>query len=498
MAKSVSIIGSGPGGLAAAMILSSRGFKVDVYEKQDYIGGRTSSMTLKDDFTFDMGPTFLMMDFILRDIFEFSGADIDKYLELIDMDPMYRLILPSKREFFPSRNARKMEMQLEELSKGSYKSYLNFMDKEEEKLDHLLPCLQVPYDSNWNLLSKRFLSAIPYLDFNISVYDVLKRYFTDEEIALSFTFQAKYLGMSPWTCPGTFSMIPYVEHKYGIFHVKGGLNQITKSFAKAAEENGAKIHVSSGVKEVVVRDKKARGILLDSGKYIESDYVIINEDFAHAMNNTINSKDKTKYTRGKMESKKYSCSTFMLYLAVDKIYDEFPHHNIIFAEDYKKNLTEISDLMILSDHPSIYIQNASVTDNTLAPEGMSTIYILVPVPNNTSDIRWDEVKDGLREKVLDIVEREGGFKDIRKHILEEKMITPAEWESEKFIFKGATFNLAHSIDQMLVFRPHNRHEQFENCYIVGGGTHPGSGLPTILESAKISSTQILKHAGKNK
>lgn len=491
MSKKVIIVGAGPGGLASSMMLSSKGFDVDIYEKQSYIGGRTSSFNLKEEFKFDLGPTFLMMDFILEELFEECGLEIKEYLDVVEVDPMYRLVLPSGKEFFPSRNPIKMKKEIEENFKGSYKSYLKFMESEKDKLDHLLPCLQVPYDSYTDLTKPRFIKAIPYLDVNVSVYDVLKRYFDDEELALSFTFQAKYLGMSPWTCPGGFSIIPYIEHKYGIHHTTGGLNEITKGFAKASEAMGTKIHLSKEVKEVVVRDGKARGVLLADGRFMESDYVIINADFAHAMTNIIKEQDNKKYTREKIDNKKYSCSTYMIYLALDKIYDQFPHHNIIFAKDYKKNLTEISDSMVLSEDPSVYVQNASVTDGTLAPEGMSTLYILVPAPNNKSEIIWDDIKDSFREKILDIVEDKGGFVNLRDHILEEKVITPHDWENEKDVYSGATFNLSHSVDQLLVFRPHNKHEQFDRCYIVGGGTHPGSGLPTIFESARISSRMII-------
>jgi len=181
----------------------------------------------------------------------------------------------------------------------------------------------------------------------------------------------------------------------------------------------------------------------------------------------------------------------MLYLGIDKVYD-IPHNNILFSSDYKNNVYEIARSKVLSEDPSVYIQNAIATDKTLAPEGKSTIYILVPVANNTSKINWETEKERFREKVLNICETKGGLTDLKKHIVCEKMITPYDWENTYNVYNGATFNLAHNIGQMLVFRPHNKFEDIQNCYIVGGGTHPGSGLPTIYESARISSEYILK------
>ena len=164
--------------------------------------------------------------------------------------------------------------------------------------------------------------------------------------------------------------------------------------------------------------------------------------------------------------------------------------NILFAVDYKKNVTEISKTKVLSEDPSVYFQNACRTDPTLAPKGKSTIYVLVPVANNTANIDWEKEKDRFREKVINICEKKGGLKDLHKHIEVEKIISPADWEKDKFVYLGATFNLAHNVRQMLVFRPHNRFEDIRNCYLVGGGTHPGSGLPTIYESGRITSECI--------
>jgi phytoene desaturase len=267
----------------------------------------------------------------------------------------------------------------------------------------------------------------------------------------------------------------------------GGLNRIADAMARVIREDGGKIHLNTAVREILHDGQSAKGVLLEDGRKIQADEVIINVDFARAMQKLL--PQRRKYTDQKLYSMDYSCSTFMLYLGVDKVYD-IPHHNIFFANDYKKNVDEIADKMVLSADPSFYIQNASITDPTLAPEGKSAIYVLVPVPNNKSCIDWEHEKEGFRRLVLDKIREKTELKDLEEHIEYEKMITPYDWENSYEVFLGATFNLAHSIKQMLYFRPHNDSEELQNLYVVGGGTHPGSGLPTIYESGRIAAGLI--------
>ncbi|MFP4459744.1 MAG: phytoene desaturase family protein [Candidatus Zixiibacteriota bacterium] len=485
MGKKVIVIGAGPGGLTNAMILQHRGFDVEIYEKDPVVGGRNQAIKL-GDFIFDMGPTFLMMKNILEDMFKLAGRKIEDYLDIKEVDPMYRLAYHDGREFFPShKDQQKTYEQIKKLFPGNEEGYWRLLKREKQKYDKLVPCLQVPYDRYTDFFSKRFIKALPYLDAHVSLFDVLGRYYSDDDLKIAFTFQAKYLGMSPWECPGTFTIISYIEHNGGIYHPIGGLNEISHQMAKILEEDGGKIHLSSPVKKVSVENGKANGIILENGDFKESDYVVVNADFGYAINNLFDSKDLKKWKPEKIHKKKFSCSTFMLYLGVDKVYD-IPHNNIVFAEDYKKNVDEIAVSGVLSEDPSVYIQNAVATDPTLAPEGQSTIYLLVPIANNQSNIDWDKDADGFRDKVLDIVENRGKLTGLREHIVEEKMITPAQWENELNVYRGATFNLAHNVGQMLIFRPHNKFEDVENVYLVGGGTHPGSGLPTIYESGRIS------------
>jgi phytoene desaturase len=488
------VIGAGPGGLAATLLLAAKGYEVIVFEKKDHVGGRNSAIKL-GDFIFDMGPTFFLMKNVLEDIFTFTGRSLEDYAEIKELDPMYRLLFGENRPLLLSRNKDKMRASLESFSSGSYKGYLKYLEKEKKKYDKLLPCLQMPYGKISDLFKKQLITSIPYLDAHTSIYNVLSRYFDDNDTRIAFTFQAKYIGMSPWEAPGTFSIISYIEHGGGIYHVMGGLNNLSQAVAKAALEEKAVIHTNTPVKKVIVKNRTAIGVELEDGSIEKADYVIINADFAHAMAHLVDPRDLRKWTKERLEKKRYSCSTFMLYLGIDKIYDHIPHHNIIFSDDYRKYVEDMTIQMTVSEDISFYVQNASVTDPSLSPKGKSTIYILVPVPNNKSGIDWENKKHEFRNRVLDLMENRVGLRDIRRHIEQEKVMTPLDWENEIDVYKGATFNLAHNVGQMLYLRPHNQFEEFENCYLVGGGTHPGSGLPTIYESGRITADLIFKKDG---
>lgn len=475
------------------MILARRGYRVDVYEKQDYLGGRTSSFTL-GDYTFDLGPTFLLMNFILEELFELADRKVSDYLDLRKIDPMYSLRFADGRDFRPGTDRERTVAQIRELFPGNESGYRKFFAYEEKKFERLAPCLQIPYARLRDFIRLQLVKALPYLDAHRSLHSHLGRYFSHPELRLAFTFQAKYLGMSPWDCPATFSMIAYHEHAHAVYHPIGGLNRITGSMAKVIEEEGGEIHLGAPVKELTVENGRCTGLLLENGDRVKAGDVIINADFAHAMSTIVKPEHRRKYTDERLADMKYSCSTFMLYLGVDKKYD-LPHHTIVFAEDYKKNIEEVATTLEIPVDPSIYVQNAAATDPTLAPEGKSTLYVLVPVPNNRSGIDWDREKKAFRELALTTLERRAGLTDLREHIEEERIVTPLEWEREIGIYNGATFNLAHNVKQMLIWRPHNKFEEYDRCYLVGGGTHPGSGLPTIFESGKITSDLICKRDG---
>lgn len=485
------IIGAGPGGLVAGLILQHHGFNVEIFEKNKIPGGRNSYINI-DGHKFDVGPTFLMMKYILDEVFTEIGLKTEDHLNLTRLSPMYRLYYKDKEmDIYEEKD--KMKKEIEKNFPGEGKSLDKFYKIEERRFKYLMPCLQKDYSGVLKYFNKYFIKAIPFFSIPKTLYQILGNYFKNEDLKISFTFQSKYLGMSPWQCPAAFAMIPYVEHAMGIYHVEGGLSNISEKMAEIFIKIGGIIHYNKKVEKVFFKEKAAKGINLNDGTEIKADDVIINADFGYAMNNLIPDGLIKKYSKEKVANKKYSCSTFMLYLGLKKEYN-IKHHSIIFAPQYKKNVEEIFSGKMSGENISMYIRNASVTDKTVSPEGKSQLYILLPVPNKKlgSEINWEKEKQEIRNIIIKTLKERLGLKDIEEQIETEKIITPNEWVDEYNVFFGATFNLSHNLTQMLSMRPHNKLEEVNNCYLVGGGTHPGSGLPTIYESGRITARMIMK------
>jgi phytoene desaturase len=492
MSKKVIIVGAGPGGLASAMLLAHAGLDVQVIERLPVVGGRTSTFGA-GGFRFDLGPTFFLYPRVLEEIFQSVGQDLHKRVPMEKLDPQYHLVFGGGGDLLATPDVDAMEAAVTKLSPADAGSFRKFLEENRAKLQRFRPCLESPFSSWREVVNRRMLDLLPVLRPQNSLDGELKRYFRDPRLRLAFSFQSKYLGMSPFRCPGLFSILSFLEYEYGVFHPMGGCGSVSQAMARSARELGARIHLDEPVRELLYEGKRAVGARTDRGEY-RADSVILNADFARAMKRLVPNELRPGWTDKKIAKKRFSCSTFMLYLGIEGRFDDLAHHTIYMAEDYQKNLDDIEKRHVLSEDPSFYVQNACVTDPSLAPRGHSTLYVLVPVTHQHPNVDWSVERERYRTLVLRQLEKIG-ITGIERRIKYERMVTPDDWDTSYEIHDGATFNLAHNLGQMLHLRPQNRFRDVDGMYLVGGGTHPGSGLPVIYESARISSRLCLEDLG---
>ncbi len=493
--RSVLIIGGGPGGLAAALLLGRAGLNVRVIERLPRVGGRCSAVEA-NGFRFDLGPTFFLYPQVLERIFKLVGRDLHKQVPMVRLDPQYRVVFGTGGEHINcTPDLARMEAEVARLCPADAHNLRRFIAENRVKLESFRPVLESPFLSWRSLLSWDLMKLLPVLRPWASVDGELGRYFSDPRVRLAFTFQSKYLGMSPFNCPSLFSILSYLEYDFGVWHPYGGCAAVSEGMADVARELGVRFHLGESVSEILFDGRKAVGVRTDAGEY-RADAVVVNADFARAMTKLVPDRLRRRWTDRKLEKKRFSCSTFMMYLGLDGRYDELPHHTVYTAEDYQQNLNDIERGRRLSEDPSFYVQNACVTDPGLAPKGQSALYVLAPVPYRTAGIDWAKETPGFRARVLRQLAKIG-LGDVERRIRFEMVVTPADWEGGYEVFKGATFNLAHCLSQMLHLRPRNRFEDLDGVYLVGGGTHPGSGLPVIYESARITARLLLQDFGRD-
>jgi len=487
--NSVLIVGAGPGGLAASLLLAKAGLDVHIVERLPHVGGRCSSIR-EQGFRFDLGPTFFLYPRVLERIFKLVGRDLHTEVPMVQLDPQYRIAFGSGGHLNCTPNVTKLEAEVAKLSPADAKNVCRFLDENRVKLEKFRPCLERPFLGLRDLMRWQLVKLLPLLRPWKSLDAELGRYFTDERIRLAFSFQSKYLGMSPFNCPSLFSILSFLEYEFGVWHPLGGCGAISEGMARVARELGVRITLGEEVKEVLFDGRRAVGVRTASDEY-RADALVINADFAHAMTKLVPNHLRRKWTDAKIEKKKFSCSTFMMYLGIEGRYDYVPHHTIHCAKDYATNLADIESRHVLSEDPSFYVQNPCVTDESLAPPGCSTLYVLAPVTHQHENVDWAQETPAFRAKLLKQLEKIG-VDGVEKRIRFEKIITPADWQHQYHVYRGATFNLAHTWGQMLHLRPRNRFDELDGVYLVGGGTHPGSGLPVIYESARITSRLLLE------
>ncbi len=495
MKASVAIVGGGPGGLAAAMLLAASGAAVTIYERSRLLGGRSRRLQL-DEFRFDTGPTFFLYPQIIKEIFTHCGYDFDREVDMVKIDPLYELKfmhdgkVGEKLDVWADPD--RLAAEVARFCPADVGGLTAFMADNRAKLEAFGPVLARPFRGMRDFMAPQVLRALAHLRPWSSLDRELKRYFADPRLRLAFSFQSKYLGMSPYRCPSLFSILSFLEHEHGVWHPIGGCNSVMEKMGHLARRMGVRIELDSPVDEIVFAGRKAIGVRT-RGSTRASDAVLVNADFAHAMKHLVPDHLRNRWSDRKLETKKYSCSTFMLYLGIEGSID-LQHHTVLLAEDYASNLREIESGDAPPNAPSLYVQNASRTDPTLAPPGHSALYVLVPVGNLARGVDWPTQQKAYRALVIRRLEALG-IENLEARIRCEKIVTPADWETDLSVFRGATFNLSHSLDQMLCWRPQNRFEELDRVYLAGGGTHPGSGLPVIFEGARITARLMAEDLG---
>lgn len=477
------------------MLLAASGAKVKLLERSRQVGGRSGRLDL-DGFRFDTGPTFFLYPRVIEEIFAACGYDFRSEVEMQRLDPIYCLsFMRADAQMDHLRlwtDQERLASAVREFSPHDAGELPRFMRDSRKKLAAFVPVLARPFGSLASFLDIEVLSALRHLRPWLTIDAELARYFDDPRMRLAFSFQSKYLGMSPFRCPSLFTIISFLEHEHGVWHPLGGCSAVMERMAELATEMGVEIELNQPVREIQFEGRRAVGVRTDQGEY-PADAVVMNADFAHAMRTLVPERLRSRWTDQKIESKRYSCSTFMLYLGIKGDID-LDHHTIVLAHDYAENLREIETGDAPPVSPSMYVHNPARTDPTLAPAGHSALYVLVPVGNLDRGVDWNAERGRYRALILRRLEAMG-ITDIEKRIVVEKVMTPLEWESDHAVFRGATFNLTHSLDQMMCWRPRNRFEDVDGVYLVGGGTHPGSGLPVIFEGARITSKLVADDLG---
>lgn len=490
-AKKVVVVGAGPGGLASAMLLAAAGLDVTVLERLPRVGGRTSTLE-GNGHRFDVGPTFFLFPQVLAGIFEACGRSLEDEIELVRLDPHYRLVFEDGASITATPDVDRLEREIAALCPSDARGVRPWLQDNRRKLEAFRPILESPFLSVTDLLSLPLRDVLPLVRPFSSVDDDLRRHFSDPRVRLAFSFQSKYLGMSPFRCPSLFTILSFIEYEHGVFHPRGGCGAVSETMARVARELGATFRLGEAVTGIEFRGKRAVAVRTERGVH-PCDALVVNADFAQAMRTLVPDALRRRWRDRRIEKARYSCSTFMMYLGLEGRV-ELPHHTIWLASDYVENLADIETRHVLTKNPSFYVQNPTVTDPDLAPQGCSSLYVLLPVTHEHPNVDWSRETPAFRRLALRQLERLG-VTDVEKRLRFEKILTPSGWASELGIYRGATFNLAHDLGQMLHLRPRNRFEDLEGVYLTGGGTHPGSGLPVIYESAKISARLLAEDLG---
>jgi phytoene desaturase len=481
------VIGAGFGGLAAAVRLGARGYRVTVLEKLDAPGGR-AYVFRQDGFTFDAGPTIVTAPFLFEELWTLCGRRLSDDVTLKAISPFYRIRFDDGATFDCSADPVAMDAEIARFSPGDAEGYRRFMRASEqifrigfEELGH------VAFGS-WADMA-RILPALVRLKGYRTVYGLVSRYVRDERLRIVLSFHPLLIGGNPLSATSVYCLIAFLERRWGVHFAIGGTGTLVKGLTKLIDGQGGRIRLNAEVSQIVVKKGAAQGVRLASGEEIGADVVVSNADSAWTYRHLVPAEARRRWTDRRIVRARYSMSLFIWYFGTRWRYDNVRHHTILLGPRYRELLRDIFDRKVLAEDFSLYLHRPTATDSSLAPDGCDAFYVLSPVPHLGSGTDWAAHAEPYRRAIARRLS-ETVLPGLESAVVTSRIMTPQDFQERLSSFRGAAFGLEPILTQSAWFRPHNRSEDIDRLYLVGAGTHPGAGLPGVLSSARVLDTVV--------
>jgi len=476
------VIGSGFGGLAAAIRLRMKGYDVTLLEALDQPGGR-ARVFRRNGFTFDAGPTVITAPHLIEELFTLAGRDMRDYVSLVPVDPFYRVMFHDGSEFDYVGDEARLLAQIEAFEPRDVDGYRRLAAHAERIFDVGFTQLSdKPFGSPRDML--RVLPAMTRLESYRSVYSLVSRYIRDERLRQLFTFEPLLVGGNPFTTTSIYLLIHWLERKWGVHFAMGGTGAIVASLVRLLDEVGVEVRLSSPVERIETRGGRVTGVHTESGESFPASIVVSNADPSYVYTRMLAPGQRRRHTNRSVARTRQSMSLFVGYFGTRKTYPDLAHHTILLGPRYRELLDDVFRKRVLADDFSLYLHAPTRTDPSLAPEGSESFYVLSPVPNNRSGIDWEREARGYFERILSHLEKRI-LPGLGASLVENFTMTPLDFERDLRSVDGAAFGPEPVLTQSAWFRYHNRSPDVVGLYFVGAGTHPGGGVPGVLSSAKV-------------
>jgi phytoene desaturase len=478
--RNIAIIGAGIGGLSSACLMAAKGYKVTVFEKNKRVGGKMN-LFQSDGFTFDTGPSLLTMPHILERLFSECGYKLAEHLKLIPLSPVCRYFYQDGKSFDCFDNRGLTVSEIRNIAPEDAEAYSSFLDYSEDLYRKTEQAFI--YNPLFDLSDFKDLDLLSFLGIDAfnTVSSRVDSYFKSPYLRKFFKRFTTYNGSSPYQAPATLNVIPHVELNQGGFYVDGGIYKIAETLFWMAQNLGVNFKFDTTIESISVNNGAVSGISAGSD-YFDSDLVIANSDATETIVHLIDSDKISARQRKKAEQIEPSCSGFVLLLGIDRKYDQLKHHNIFFSDDYRSEFDQIFDLKKMPEDPTIYVANTSVSNPAHAPEGGSNLFILVNAPYLSDQYNWDIHADEYENKVISELQKRG-LEDLREHIKVKERITPRDFYDRYLSNKGSIYGTSSNSKFSAFLRPRNKSREINGLYFVGGSTHPGGGIPLVVQSA---------------